>query len=124
MNVFSMLCLLSFLPYFPQDFNFSYPYGSHPFGQVSGISEALGPLIEPLLAGSPLGPLVAQCCQDSEATVRQSAFALVGDLAQSSPSVLQPVLPIIVTVALQLLEPRMVHEVRRALFRRNPSLLA
>ena len=77
------------------------------------MSEALGPLTEPLAAGSPLlAPLIAQCCQDSNPSIRQSAFALVGDLAQSCASVLQPILPVIVTVALQLLEPKLVNEVR------------
>ena len=79
--------------------------------QMSGLAEALGASMEALVAGSPLAQLIAQCCRDDAAEVRQSAFALVGDMARSSPAVLHPVLADVVGVALQILDPKLITQV-------------
>eukprot|EP00732_Lithocolla_globosa_P001503 Lithocolla_globosa_v1_NODE_763_length_3322_cov_30.849403.p1 type:complete len:909 gc:universal NODE_763_length_3322_cov_30.849403:3268-542(-) len=50
---------------------------------LSGLAEGLGASIDSLVANSnpPLLPLLGDCLKDPVAEVRQSAFALVGDLA-------------------------------------------
>jgi len=60
---------------------------------VSGLAEGLGPSLEALVGRSLLRQLLLQCCQDPSADVRQSAFALVGDLSKArlAPSVAPPV---------------------------------
>ncbi|VDL19318.1 unnamed protein product [Hymenolepis diminuta] len=49
---------------------------------LSGIAEGLGSQIEPLMANSNLISLLHQCAQDSQLDVRQSTFALLGDLTK------------------------------------------
>ena len=79
--------------------------------------------MEALVSGSPLAPLIAQCCSDESPAIRQSAFALVGDLARASPGVLAPVLPVIVTLALQILEPSLMNQVNAGSAIQVPNLL-
>jgi transportin-1 len=67
--------------------------------------------MEALVSGSALAPLIARCCVDDKPAVRQSAFALVGDLARACPGVLHPILPVIVTTALQILDPALMTQV-------------
>jgi transportin-1 len=54
---------------------------------LAGIADGLRASVEPLVAAaSPALPaLVLAACGDSISDVRQSAFALVGDLAKSCP---------------------------------------
>ncbi|KAK8958597.1 Transportin-1 [Platanthera guangdongensis] len=52
---------------------------------LSGISEGLGSGIESLVAKSNLRDLLVQCCMDDATDIRQSALALVGDLARVCP---------------------------------------
>jgi transportin-1 len=54
---------------------------------LAGIADGLRASVEPLVAAaSPALPaLVLAACGDSAGEVRQSAFALVGDLAKSCP---------------------------------------
>ena len=78
---------------------------------MSGLSEALKDSMESLVSGSALAPLIARCCTDENPAIRQSAFALVGDLARACPGVLHPILPVIVTTALQILDPRLMTQV-------------
>ncbi|BHF69285.1 Transportin-1 [Sparganum proliferum] len=49
---------------------------------LSGITEGLGNHIEPLVANSQVVPLLYQCAQDPQPDVRQSTFALIGDLTK------------------------------------------
>ncbi|VDL91032.1 unnamed protein product [Schistocephalus solidus] len=49
---------------------------------LSGITEGLGNHIEPLVANSQIVPLLYQCAQDPQPDVRQSTFALIGDLTK------------------------------------------
>ncbi|CDS37042.1 transportin 1 [Echinococcus multilocularis] len=49
---------------------------------LSGIAEGLGNHIEPLMANSNLITLLHQCAQDQQPDVRQSTFALLGDLTK------------------------------------------
>lgn len=50
---------------------------------LSGLTEGLGGQIEPMMASSPrLVGLLYQCAQDPQADVRQSTFALLGDLTK------------------------------------------
>uniref|UniRef100_A0A5K3G1Q8 TNPO1 protein n=1 Tax=Mesocestoides corti TaxID=53468 RepID=A0A5K3G1Q8_MESCO len=49
---------------------------------LSGITEGLGNHIEPLMANSHLVSLLHQCAQDPQPDVRQSTFALLGDLTK------------------------------------------
>lgn len=49
---------------------------------LSGMAEGLGSGIESLVSQSNLRDLLLQCCMDDATDVRQSAFALLGDLAR------------------------------------------
>ncbi|XP_068661941.1 transportin-1-like isoform X2 [Aristolochia californica] len=49
---------------------------------LSGLAEGLGSGIERLVAPSDLRDLLLQCCLDDAADIRQSALALLGDLAR------------------------------------------
>ncbi|GAX84819.1 hypothetical protein CEUSTIGMA_g12240.t1 [Chlamydomonas eustigma] len=77
---------------------------------LCGLCEALGPGISTLAAPSQIAQLVCQCCRDEKSSVRQSAFALMGDLARSSPAVLQGVLNDLVTSALAILNPQLMNQ--------------
>ncbi|KAK4746628.1 hypothetical protein SAY87_025665 [Trapa incisa] len=57
---------------------------------LSGLIEGLGSNIESLVSKSRLGDLLIQCCMDDQSDVRQSSFALVGDLARACPAHLHP----------------------------------
>ncbi len=49
---------------------------------LGGLSDGLRAGIEPLVAGSPLVAALPEACRDEAADVRQSAFALLGDLSR------------------------------------------
>ncbi|PIA56714.1 hypothetical protein AQUCO_00700814v1 [Aquilegia coerulea] len=57
---------------------------------LSGLAEGLGAGIETLVAQSNLRDLLLQCCMDDTCDVRQSALALLGDLARVCPAHLRP----------------------------------
>ncbi|OMO92698.1 phosphoinositide 3-kinase regulatory subunit 4 [Corchorus olitorius] len=57
---------------------------------LSGLAEGLGSGIESLVSQSNLRDLLLQCCMDDASDVRQSAFALLGDLSRVCPIHLQP----------------------------------
>lgn len=57
---------------------------------LSGLAEALGPTLEPLVARGDLVEMLLRCCGDEALDVKQSALALVGDLAKACPNQLQP----------------------------------
>ncbi|XP_010548121.1 PREDICTED: transportin-1 [Tarenaya hassleriana] len=57
---------------------------------LSGLSEGLGSGIESLVSQSNLRDMLLKCCMDEAPDVRQSAFALVGDLARVCPVHLSP----------------------------------
>lgn len=64
---------------------------------LSGLAQGLGPLVEPLIAQSqpPLMPLIAASLKHPQPAVRQSAYALIGDLAIGVPSVVRPAMPVL-----------------------------
>ncbi|KAG5239155.1 transportin [Salix suchowensis] len=66
---------------------------------LSGIVESLGGGIESLVSQSNLRDLLLQCCMDDVSDVRQSAFALLGDLARLFAAHLRPRLPEFLDVA-------------------------
>ncbi|KAI3916084.1 hypothetical protein MKW98_004525 [Papaver atlanticum] len=66
---------------------------------LSGLAEGLGSGVESLVAQSNLRELLLQCCQDGSLDVRQSALALLGDLARVCPTHLHPSLSEFLTVA-------------------------
>ncbi|XP_039040906.1 transportin-1-like [Hibiscus syriacus] len=57
---------------------------------LSGLTAGLGSGIESLASQSDLRNLLLQCCMDDASNVRQSAFALLGDLARVCPVHLHP----------------------------------
>jgi transportin-1 len=59
---------------------------------ISGLAEGLGTSVESLVKGSRLLPLLGECMKDRGADVRQSSFALVGDLAKHCIAHLKPFL--------------------------------
>ncbi|KAL2543499.1 Transportin-1 [Forsythia ovata] len=66
---------------------------------LSGLAEGLGAGIESLVSQSNLRDLLLQCCIDDSHDVRQSAFALLGDLARVCPVHLHSRLPEFLDVA-------------------------
>ncbi|CAI9775741.1 unnamed protein product [Fraxinus pennsylvanica] len=66
---------------------------------LSGLAEGLGAGIESLVSQSNLRDLLLQCCMDDSHDVRQSAFALLGDLARVCPVHLHSRLPEFLDVA-------------------------
>ncbi|KAL9333162.1 hypothetical protein Peur_073301 [Populus x canadensis] len=75
---------------------------------LSGIAEGLGSGIESLVSQSNLRDLLLQCCMDDASDVRQSAFALLGDLARVCAVHLRPRLPEFLDVAAkQLCTPKL-----------------
>lgn len=52
---------------------------------LSGLTEGLGAGIESLISQSNLRDMLLQCCMDDAYDIRQSAFALLGDLARVCP---------------------------------------
>ena len=56
---------------------------------LSGIAEGLGSHIEPLMASN-LVTLLHQCAQDQQLDVRQSTFALLGDLTKVCFAYIKP----------------------------------
>ncbi|XP_057500476.1 transportin-1-like [Actinidia eriantha] len=57
---------------------------------LSGLAEGLGSGVESLVSQSSLRDILLQCCMDDAPDVRQSAFALLGDLARVCPIHLHP----------------------------------
>ncbi|EXB24033.1 hypothetical protein L484_006064 [Morus notabilis] len=66
---------------------------------LSGLAEGLGSGIESLVSKSNLVDLLLQSCIDDASDIRQSAFALLGDLARVCPVHLRPRLPEFLDVA-------------------------
>lgn len=64
---------------------------------LSGLAQGLGQLIEQLINQSnpPLMPLIGASLRHPQPAVRQSAYALIGDLAIGVPSILRPAMPVL-----------------------------
>lgn len=71
---------------------------------LSGLVEGLGSGIESLVSQSILRDLLLQCCVDDAHDVRQSAFALLGDLARVCPVHLHPSLSQFLDIAAKQLD--------------------
>ncbi|GMG98868.1 hypothetical protein Nepgr_000708 [Nepenthes gracilis] len=71
---------------------------------LSGLAEGLGSGIESLVSQSSLRDLLLQCCMDDASDVRQSAFALLGDLARVCPIHLHPRLSEFLDIAVKQLD--------------------
>ncbi|KAL6010691.1 Transportin-1 [Asimina triloba] len=71
---------------------------------LSGLAEGLDSGIESLISQCNLRDLLLQCCMDDAADVRQSALALLGDLAKVCPVHLGPRLSEFLTVAAKQLD--------------------
>ena len=59
---------------------------------LSGIAEGLGCFISPLVAKSEILPLLFHCMRDAVSEVRQSSFALLGDLTKACFPQIKPFL--------------------------------
>lgn len=59
---------------------------------LSGLAEGLGGFIAPLVAKSEILPLLFHCMRDAVSEVRQSSFALLGDLTKACFVHIKPVL--------------------------------
>ncbi|KAF4382452.1 hypothetical protein G4B88_011404 [Cannabis sativa] len=77
---------------------------------LSGLAEGLGSGIESLISKSNLIDLLLQSCMDEASDVRQSAFALLGDLARVCPIHLRPRLPEFLEVAAKQLSTPKIKE--------------
>ncbi|EFJ40829.1 hypothetical protein VOLCADRAFT_107966 [Volvox carteri f. nagariensis] len=71
---------------------------------LSGLAQGLRASIESLVAASPLVQMLLICCSDQSPDIRQSAFALIGDLASACVAHLLPVLEPLVSCSLTMLE--------------------
>ena len=74
---------------------------------LSGLTQGLGMGLEPYIeASNPnLLDLLAMCLKHPQAPVRQSAYALVGDLAMHCFPILRPKMPIIMQELVGQLDP-------------------
>ena len=74
---------------------------------LSGLTQGLGMSLEPFIAqGQPhLLSLLTVCLKHPQAPVRQSAYALVGDMAMSCFVLLRPHMPDIMAELIQQLDP-------------------
>lgn len=79
---------------------------------LSGLSQGLGPSMAELVAnGQPLLlPQMQPCLTNAEPPVRQSAYALLGDLAISAFAQLRPYLPVFLPQLLAQIDPNQFHE--------------
>jgi transportin-1 len=75
---------------------------------VAGLAEGLGPSIEGLVGKSNLLILLHECIKDEDPDVRQSAFALLGDLAKTCIGHLAPHLDKFLPLAARNLNPQFV----------------
>eukprot|EP00124_Ichthyophonus_hoferi_P003751 Ihof_evm2s348 gene=Ihof_evmTU2s348 len=73
---------------------------------LSGVTEGLGQNVENLVATSNLLPLLYECMQDPVAEVRQSAFALLGDLTKACWVHVQPYIHRFLPVVARNLDPQ------------------
>ncbi|KAJ1923171.1 hypothetical protein IWQ60_006050 [Tieghemiomyces parasiticus] len=78
---------------------------------VSGMVQGLGPVVEGLVAGSqpPLVDLLRACLQDPSPEVRQSSYALLGDMAISAFGHLRPHLAQIFPDLIGQIDPQAEH---------------
>uniref|UniRef100_A0A7S0WWR5 Tubulin-specific chaperone D n=1 Tax=Chlamydomonas leiostraca TaxID=1034604 RepID=A0A7S0WWR5_9CHLO len=74
---------------------------------VSGLAEGLGASLDPLVGPSQLMQVVVAACCDEAADVRQSGFALVGDLSRGCVSHVAPRAQDVVGAALACLAPEL-----------------
>eukprot|EP00611_Tribonema_gayanum_P022702 TRINITY_DN4610_c0_g1_i1.p1 TRINITY_DN4610_c0_g1~~TRINITY_DN4610_c0_g1_i1.p1 ORF type:complete len:701 (+),score=255.80 TRINITY_DN4610_c0_g1_i1:42-2105(+) len=72
---------------------------------LTSVVEGLGASVEGLVGGSNLLQLLLECMKSSEPDVRQSAFALVGDLAKAVMPRLAPALPTYMPLLIANIEP-------------------
>jgi len=74
---------------------------------LSGLAQGLGVALEPVIshAQPSLLTLLTVCLKHPQAPVRQSAYALVGDLAMGCFTLLRPHLPGIMAELIQQLDP-------------------
>lgn len=77
---------------------------------VSGMLEGLPQSLKPLITESNLCEFLLESCQHLHADVRQSAFALVGDLARFDISLLKPNVKEFCHLALQNFDMPMLRE--------------
>ncbi|KAF8331346.1 armadillo-type protein [Cantharellus anzutake] len=79
---------------------------------LSGLAQGLGPMVRELIVASnpPLMPLIAASIKHPEASVRQSAYALIGDVAISVPDLLRPSLGDLMPQLLEQISPEPKHE--------------
>uniref|UniRef100_A0A1I7YJB0 Transportin-1 n=1 Tax=Steinernema glaseri TaxID=37863 RepID=A0A1I7YJB0_9BILA len=75
---------------------------------LSGLAEGLGERIETFVANSSIVQLIYECSKDSTSEVRQSSFALLGDLAKACYPHLQPNIHHFVPILIQNLDPEQV----------------
>ena len=78
---------------------------------ISGMTEGMGAHIAPLIEGSDLAELLLHCLRDTSAhsaDVRQSAFALVGDMAKACIGQLRPALGEILPLLTEQMDPSVV----------------
>ncbi|KAK9462639.1 armadillo-type protein [Lipomyces oligophaga] len=66
---------------------------------IDGLIQGLGPLSTSLIQSSdaPLMPLLITCTEDPVPEVRQSAFALLGDMAISTFDTVKPFIPVVMS---------------------------
>ncbi|CAK8675659.1 unnamed protein product [Clavelina lepadiformis] len=75
---------------------------------LSGLAEGLGSGIEQLVQSSSLLPLMYQCMQDQMAEVRQSSFALLGDLTKACFQHVKPCIGEFMPVLARNLNPELI----------------
>ena len=71
----------------------------------SGMTEGLGTCIAPFVGQTNLCLLLLRCMSDGSLDVRQSSYALIGDLAKAAIGPIRPMLPQYLPVLTAALDP-------------------
>jgi hypothetical protein len=83
---------------------------------LSGLAEGLGPLISSLVSNSDILLLLFACMKDAVSEVRQSSFALLGDLTKACFENIRPVLNDFIHVLSQNLNPEYISVCNNAIW--------
>lgn len=83
---------------------------------LSGIAQGMGKAVEPFVAGcqTPVMPLLFVCLRDVNGEVRQSAYALLGDLTISAFGVVRPCLAEVMPLLVEQIDPNVPHALASA----------
>lgn len=93
------------LPQYQQNPELEEPFLVLALDLLSSLTQGLGMALEPFLSQSQLMQLVTLCLKHPQALVRQTTYALIGDLAMSNFTFLRPHMPAVMAGLMLQLDP-------------------